>query len=42
MFSKFKVVKNGQGGTEINCTAEDYSVINLPGNEDIVHIKQAI
>ena len=32
MFGKFKVVKNGPGGTEINCTAEDYSVINLPGN----------
>ena len=24
MFGKFKVVKNGPGGTEINCTAEDY------------------
>ena len=32
LYGKFKVVKVGAAGAESECTTEDYSVINLPGN----------
>ena len=32
MYGKFKVVKTGTGGTETECTSEDYSLINLAPN----------
>jgi hypothetical protein len=32
LFGKFKIVKVGASKVEADCTNEDYSVINLPGN----------
>ena len=32
LFGKFKVVKVADSGVKSDCTTEDYSVVNLPGN----------